>query len=122
MSRGSQWLRRHIGRLFLSLPGGIVLLVGYAALAGPLSNLTDNEDVKSILFLPISLPRLLTFSLCSPLAGCDLSDAVYTAIVFGGNILLYWVITYLFLCLITSKRSRRAEIRDTPPPPPDFTH
>jgi small neutral amino acid transporter SnatA (MarC family) len=115
-------LRRHIGRLFLSLVGGIVLMFGYAAMAGPLTNLTDNEEVKSILFLPISIPRLLTFSLCSPLAGCHLSDNTFTAIVLGGNALLYWVITYLFLWLITSKRRRHAEIQDTPPPPPDFTH
>jgi hypothetical protein len=115
-------LKRHIGRLFLSLAGGIGLMVVYAATAGPLSNLTDNKDVKSILLLPISIPRLLTFSLCSPLAGCDLSDTTYTAIVLGGNIFLYWVITYLILWLLRSRRRRHAGIQDAPPPPPDFTH
>jgi small neutral amino acid transporter SnatA (MarC family) len=114
-------LKRHIGRLFLSLVGGIVLLIGYTATAGPLSTLTDNEDVKSILFFPVSLPRLLTFSLCSPLAGCHLSDTAYTAIVFGGNIFLYWVIAYLILWAISLKRRRPAEIQGAPPPPPDFT-
>jgi small neutral amino acid transporter SnatA (MarC family) len=112
--------RRHIGRLFLSLVGGIVLIIGYSAIAGPLSNLTDNEDVKSILLFPLSLPRLLTFSFCSPLAGCHLSDASFTAIVIGGNILLYWVIAYLILWMISLKR-RRADPQGTPPPPPDFT-
>jgi hypothetical protein len=111
-------LKRHIGRLFLSLAGGIVLLVGYAAAAGPLSTLTANEDVRSILLFPISLPRLLTFSLCSPLSGCELSDAAYTAIVFGGNVALCWAIAYVILWLLPPRR--RSEIRGAPPPPPDF--
>jgi phage shock protein PspC (stress-responsive transcriptional regulator) len=114
-------LKRHIGRLFLSLAGGVVLFIGYAVIAGPLSNLTDNEDVKSILLLPLSLPRLLIFSLCSPLADCHLSDAAYVALLFGGNIFLYWVVTYLILWLLSPKRRRRAEIQGAPPPPPDFT-
>jgi hypothetical protein len=113
-------LRRHIGRLFLSLAGGIVLMIGYAATAGPLSTLIDNEDVKSILDFPISIPRLLTFYLCSPLSGCELSDNTYTAIVFGGNIFIYWVITYLILWLLPSRRRHHAGIQETPPPPPDF--
>ena len=107
-------------RLVLSLLGGILLPFSYAIVIGLLSEYIDNE-LSSLLILPVAWPRVLYWHVLalSYNDSTTISETSLLVLIVVCNVLLYTILTYFLLLLLSFKAVK--ELPAEPPLPPIFT-
>jgi hypothetical protein len=105
-------------RLLLSVIGGFIIPFLYGITSGPLSTYTDNFTIQFWLNLPIGWPRVLYFYVTGPFAQHQLAEneAAFLIYIIGCDVLLYSLVTYGLLWMLTILRRKKDEY-DAPPAP-----
>jgi hypothetical protein len=109
----------HVKRVALSMLGGVVFPLSYSIVAGPLSTLVDNSRLRLLLDIPVSWPRLIYFYSFVSLTPRSLveNDLAFLAYIVSCNVVLYTLMTYFGLLVISFNRVAVKE--SSPPLPPD---
>lgn len=107
-------------RLALSLLGGILLPIGYAMIAGPLSVYIDNRGLKYFLTLPVAWPRVLLFTFAYS-ASVSISDNLFVVLMIVCNVTVYSIVTYVALLALSFRRVKR-KVEGPPLPTVENVH
>jgi hypothetical protein len=99
--------------------GGVAFPLSYSMVAGPLSTLVEDNRLRLLLDVPVGWPRLLYFYFFASLIGRSLfeNEIALLAYIVGCNVVLYTLVTYFALLVLSFKRVVLKEI--SPPLPPD---
>jgi hypothetical protein len=110
-------------RLALAIVGGFAIPFLYTITVGPLSTYTENETLQWLWYIPVGWPKLILQRLV-PLNAFPFRDEDSTALliyIIGSDVVLYGLVSYFLLWVLSlSRRSKRTP--PSVPPPPSVQH
>lgn len=111
--------KRAIGRVVISLAGGVILFLAITICTGVLSTYTNNRFLRLLLEMPTRWPRYAYYYLSPAYSKPNLffDDSASLIALLACNVALYSLIVFFGLWLLSI--FRKSKDKYEPPPPPD---